>query len=350
MTLHADFRLQRGALAVAAALSVGDGETLALLGPNGAGKTSCLHALAGLVPIEQGSIAIQGQVVDGGPTGPFVPPEERGVGFVFQDHLLFPHLSAAANVAFGLISRGVQRKLAHSAAATWLERVDMAAHHDARPARLSGGQAQRVALARALASKPRLLLLDEPLAAADASARLSLRHTIRRHVESFAGACLVVAHELGDALALADRIAVIEEGRVVQTGAIDELVRKPASRYVADLIGLNCFRGTCRGNVLTTDTGAEIILSSHHDGPAIVTLHPRAVALFRERPAGSPRNVFQAPVVSTERALDCVRVQIAGAVPVTAEVTESAVQDLQLERGGNVWVAIKATEFRLAPA
>src|SRR5690606_1880122 len=141
----------------------------------------------------------------------------------------------------------------------------------------------------------------------------------------------------GDALALATRIAVIEQGRVVQTGTIDQLGHKPASRYVADLIGLNCFRGTCRDNVLTVENGATIIVGTHHDGPAIATVHPRAVALFRERPDGSPRNVFRAPIVATERALECIRVQLGGSLPLVAEVTESALRDLRLDHGGDVW-------------
>jgi len=350
MNLEANFRLQRGRLPLDIEVAVDDGQTLALVGPNGAGKTTCLRALAGLTPIDEGYVRMHDHAVDEGAGGAFVPPETRSVGYVFQEHLLFPHLTALDNVAFGLITRGVHRKLARSAASTWLNRVDMAAHAHALPRELSGGQAQRVALARALAIKPRLLLLDEPLAAADASARLALRHTIRAQLELFAGACVLVAHEIGDALALADRIAVIEEGRVVQSGTIDDLVHKPSSRFVADLVGLNCFRGECADDVLTLPSGGKLILGTHYSGPAIVTLHPRAVALFRERPAGSPRNVFRAPIAATERALDCVRVQLGGDIPVVAEVTDSAVRDLALDRGGDVWVAIKATEFRLAPA
>ncbi|MCK5942076.1 MAG: ATP-binding cassette domain-containing protein, partial [Planctomycetes bacterium] len=230
-----------------------------------------------------------------------------------------------------------------------LELVGLEGYADRLPATLSGGERQRVALARALAVQPRLLLLDEPLAAADASARLELRRTLQAQLRPFPGSCVLVAHDLDDALAIADRIAVVENGRVVQQGPIDQLGHRPASRYVADLVGLNCFRGVCHGNVLTVDDGATIVVGAAHEGPAIATLHPRAVALFRERPAGSPRNVWQAPVLGTERSVDCIRVRLGGALPVIAEVTESAVQDLGLDRGGTVWVAIKATEFRVAP-
>lgn len=349
MIVDATFTASRGSLQLDADLQIGEGETLALLGPNGAGKSSLLRTLCGLHEIDSGHIRLGDTVVDGGPGNEFVPPEQRGVSVLFQEHLLFPHLRVLDNVAFGLIHTGAKKKLAYTVARYWLERIGMRDHEHARPAELSGGQAQRVALARALATKPKLLLLDEPLAAADATARLELRRTLQAQVRSFGGSCIVVAHDIGDALALADRIAVLEQGRFVQIGTIDELGRKPASRYVADLIGLNCFRGTCRGNVLATDGGAEIIVGTAHDGPAIATVHPRAVALFRERPDGSPRNVFEAPVAAVERALDCIRVRLGGDLPIVAEVTESAVAELGLDDGGTVWAAIKATEFRVAP-
>lgn len=350
MSLDASFSLQRGAFSLSVTLQVADGETLALLGPNGAGKSTTLRALAGLHPIDHGYVRMDGEVIDDGDPAMSTSPEDRDVGLVFQDNLLFEHLNARDNIAYGLRCRGLTPRLARAAADTWLERVDLPGRGAARPAELSGGQAQRVALARALATKPRLLLLDEPLAAADASARLALRRTLRTQLRTFAPTCVVVAHDLDDALALADRIAVLEGGRVVQCGSIDELGQRPASRYVADLIGLNCFRGECRDNEIVVESGASIYVAASQDGPVIATLHPRAVALFRERPSGSPRNVWRAPVVGTERSVDCVRIRLGGALPVIAEVTEAAVSELRLDDGGEVWAAIKATEFRVAPA
>jgi len=350
MSVDATFTSNRGTLHLDVDLQVQNGETLALLGPNGAGKSSLLRVLAGLQEIESGHIRLNDALVDGGPGAPFVPPESRNVGVVFQEHLLFPHMRVLDNIAYGLTSRGVTKKLARAAAATWLERLGMADHSNSRPDELSGGQGQRIAVARALATTPKLLLLDEPLAAADASARLALRRTLQTQIRSFAGSCVVVAHDIRDAVALADRIAVLENGRIVQTGTTEQLGNKPASRYVADLIGLNCLRGTCAGNVLTVENGATVIVGTKHDGDVIATVHPRAVALFRDRPAGSPRNVFKAPIVSTERALDCIRVQLGGNLPIIAEVTESAVRDLHLDERGEVWAAIKATEFRVTPS
>ncbi|MEZ5963138.1 MAG: ABC transporter ATP-binding protein [Planctomycetota bacterium] len=345
MRLRADMELRRGSLRLQARLEVASDETVALLGPNGAGKTTCLLALAGLLRVESGDIVLGERVLDGGPGRAFVPPEARGLGVVFQEHLLFAHLSVLENVAYGLRSRGHPRRAARAVAAEWLARVGIEERdHEAKPSALSGGQAQRVALARALAVSPAMLLLDEPLAAIDASARLALRRQLRAHLATFAGPRLLVAHDLTDALALADRIVVLEAGRVVQAGSIADLVRQPRSRYVADLVGLNCFSGVCRDNVVAS-AEARLTVSSPLAGDVLVTIHPRAVSLFRERPHGSPRNVWRAPVVALEPLLERVRVQLAGALPIVAEVTPAAVADLGLAAGREVWVAVKATEI-----
>lgn len=344
VALDARIGLARGAWRLDAAFAAHAGETVALVGPNGAGKSSCLGAIAGLLRVAHGQIAVGGVVFDGGPDGAWLPPEARRVGVMFQEHRLFPNLTALDNVAFGPVSRGVGRRAARAAAAEWLSRVGLAGERNQRPAELSGGQAQRVALARALASEPRLLLLDEPLAAVDASARLSLRRELRRHLAAFAGPRLVVVHDIADAAALADRLVVLEGGRVVQTGAIADLVSRPRSRYVADLVGINCFRGTCRDGAVAF-AGVELVVASAEQGPVLLTVHPRAVALFRARPAGSPRNVWRAPVVGVDLLLDRARVQLGGDLPIVAEVTPAAVRELRLGDGGEVWVAVKATEI-----
>jgi molybdate transport system ATP-binding protein len=349
MSLHVDFRLQRGGLALEARFDVDDGETVALLGPNGAGKTTALFAIAGLLRIDDGKIALADRVLDGGPAGPFVPAEARRAGFVFQDHVLFPHLSVVENVAFGLRSRGEPKQSSLAAASRWLERVGIPReHHRSLPRELSGGQAQRVALARALATSPRWLLLDEPLASVDVSAKLDLRRELRDHLATFAGPRLLVVHDLADALSMADRIVVIEQGRVVQDGSIRELVHRPRTRYVADLIGLNCFYGVCRERVVRVGSAAFTV-ASPLEGEVVVTVHPRAVALYRERPMGSPRNVWQAPVLAIEPTLDRVRVQLGGELPIVAEVTPAAVHDLELSAGRQIWASVKATEAEVFP-
>ena len=349
MSLQARFTLRRGALQLDIDLQAAAGETLALVGPNGAGKSTCLHVLAGLLRIEHGSVGWGGTVQDGGPDGVFVAPERRAAGVVFQDHCLFPHLSALDNVAFGLRARGCDRRTARAAARDWLRRVGLEQVTAERPAALSGGQQQRVALARALAAEPRVLLLDEPLAAVDASARLELRRELRRHLATFAGPRLVVAHDALDAFALADRVAVLEHGRVVQAGTVAEICSRPRSRYVADLIGTNLLRGSVAGGELRLAGGGALVVPSGIDGEVIASVHPRAIALFLQRPEGSPRNVFAAQVADVEAAGDRVRVQLAGAVPLVAEVTPAAVADLRLARGARIWAAVKATEITVYP-
>lgn len=347
MTLALQFQLTRGDLYLAVDLTVAAGKTLALVGQNGAGKTTCLHAVAGMLAIDSGRIALGDTCFDDG-ARVCLPPEQRQVGVLFQEHLLFPHLSARDNVAFGLRARGMPRARARELAQQWLERVDLADKAAALPRALSGGQSQRVALARALAPSPRVLLLDEPLAAVDASARQSLRRLLRDHLSQFAGPRILVSHDPLDAFALADTLAVLEAGRIVQIGDAAALSSKPRSRYVADLVGLNFFRGTLRDGVLELGDGQGLIVASSERGPATATAHPRAIALFHERPAGSPRNTWRAPILALEPALERLRVRLGGGIPVVAEVTAGAVAAMRLAPGMEVWVAIKATEITVA--
>jgi len=246
-----DARIQAGVdgFALDVQLAVAAGELAAVLGPNGAGKTSLLRALAGLLPLSAGRVTLDGVVLEDPAEGIRVPSERRPVGLVFQDYLLFPHLSALENVAFGLRARGMARGAAMNQARGWLERVGLAAEGDQKPASLSGGQAQRVALARVLALNPALLLLDEPMAALDASTRVEFRRDLRRHLESFEGVRLLVTHDPVEAMAMADRLVVLEHGRVLQSGTPADVTQHPRSRYVADLVGVNLFRGRASHNL-----------------------------------------------------------------------------------------------------
>jgi len=345
MRLDAQFQLSRGALELDIGLAVESAETVALVGPNGAGKTTCLQALAGVLPIDRGRITLGEEVLDCAEPYVFCPPESRHAGVVFQDQLLFPHLSALDNVAFGLRARGKSRSAARARGHYWLERVGLAHVEHARPSELSGGQAQRVALARAMATEPRMLLLDEPLSAVDASARIELRRELRAHLDAFDGVRVVVAHDALDAFALADRIAVLEGGRIVQSGSAAEICAHPRSGYVADLVGLNLLRGTAHDSKLEVPSGGRLVVASPLEGKVFASIHPRAVALFRERPDGSPRNVWQARVESIETAVDRLRVRMGGELPLVAEVTPAAAADLGLCQGGTIWVAVKATEI-----
>ena len=263
---------------------------------------------------------------------------------------MFPHLSALENVAFGLRARGVRRRDARRRARAWLERVDMAEHVAARPRALSGGQAQRVALARALVPEPRVLLLDEPLSALDASTRVDTRRELRRHLDAHDGSRVVVTHDPVDAMTLGDRVIVLEAGRVVQAGPLAELRERPRSRYVADLVGVNLYRGDAHGQRIRLRGQGELVAAGHARGDVFAVVHPRAVALHRREPEGTPRNVLPGTVEHLDVEGDRVRVIVAGAVPVTAEVTPAAVAELELTAGAAVWASVKATEISVYPA
>jgi len=342
VTLAADVRLARGPLAVDVALAVGAGEVVALLGPNGAGKSTVLAALAGLVA-HRGRVTLDGEVLDG------LPPERRPVGVVFQDLLLFPHLSALDNVAFGLRARGVSRPAARRQAGQWLDRLGLP-DGARKPAQLSGGQAQLVALARALAIGPRLLLLDEPMAALDAATRLDIRAILARHLGDYGGCTILVSHDPIDALVLADRIVVVEAGRVVQDGLPAEVARRPRTDYVARLVGYNLYQGRAAGDQVTLAGGATVAVGGMGSGDVHVAFRPAAVALHRSRPEGSARNVWRLAVTGLELHGDAVRVALDGAVPLYADVTPAAVSELGMERGAELWASVKATEVDVYPA
>jgi molybdate transport system ATP-binding protein len=331
-------------------LAVEPGAVVAVLGPNGAGKTTALRVLAGLLALDGGHLRLDGRALDGPGAGRTLPPEQRAVSVVFQDYLLFPHLSARDNVAFGLRARGASRPEARRQAGDWLDRFGLGEKAGEKPGRLSGGQAQRVALARALAPAPRLLLLDEPLAALDAGTRATVRRDLRRHLDDFDGATLVVTHDPLDAIALASTVVILEAGRVAQTGAIAEITRRPRSRYVAELIGLNLFHGTGRGTTIAVDgTDATVTVAEPVDGPVHVLIHPNAVALHTSRPEGSPRNQWPGRIEGFDLLGDRVRVRVAGAIAMVAEITPASVTGLDLREGQEVWTAVKATEIETYP-
>ena len=348
--LHGSIALSLGLLDLEIELDVAEGETVALLGPNGSGKTTALRTLAGLLPIDAGRIELDGEVLDDPVTEAWLPPEQRRIAVVFQDYLLFPNLSALDNVAFGLRRMGMQKRQARDIAAGWLERFGLTTHADNRPAHLSGGQAQRVALARALATEPRLLLLDEPLAALDAGTRVEMRSDLRRHLTTFPGIGVLVTHDPVDALALADRVVVLEAGRVVQTGTIPDIAAQPRSRYVAELVGVNLLRGYADGTTVTLTTDGALTIAEPAHGDVWILIHPHAVALHRSRPDGSPRNTWPGTPAGIDLRDDRVRVRIDGPIPIVAEVTAAAVDALDLEHATTIWVAVKATEIAVYPA
>jgi molybdate transport system ATP-binding protein len=351
MPLLADLTVERETFVLRAAFAVADGETLALLGPNGAGKSTVVGSLAGLEPLAQGRIELDGRRIDR------LPPEARTVGVAFQDVLLLPHLSALDNVAFPLRARRVGRVEARSRAGALLDRLAPGVDPAARPRALSGGQRQRVALARVVAAEPRLLLLDEPLSAVDVSAKADLRASIARLIGTFAGPCVLVAHDPIDALTLADRIAIIEGGRIVQTGTPAEIRAAPATPYAADLVGVNLYAGRLEpvdggaGSLVTPE--GTLTVAWPQDRPhvavegVVATLRPADVALHLARPEGSPRNVLHGPVAEVAVHGERARVRVASAPPVIAEVTLGSVERLGLREGTPVFASWKAVEVHL---
>ncbi|GAB3355978.1 ABC transporter ATP-binding protein [Modestobacter lapidis] len=343
MTLSAHVVVQRGSLAVDVDLAVGDGEVLAVLGPNGAGKSTVLRVLAGLLTPDGGRVALDGDTVwDDDAT--HLPAHRRSLGMVFQDHLLFPHLTVCDNVAFGLRTRGARRAPARAAAAAWLDRVGLEGLGDRRPGELSGGQAQRAALARALVGDPRVLLLDEPLSALDARTRLTVRAELHRHLAEYAGSAVLVTHDPVDAMALAGRVVVVEDGRVVQAGTPAEVARRPRTDYVARLVGLVLLPGTGHGTTVQLDGGGTVAVGEEAAGPVFVAIRPASVSLYLQRPAGSPRNVWPLRLAAATPHGSVVRCDLAGEVPLTADVTTTSFAELALAPGASVWASVKAAD------
>ncbi|MFI5793955.1 ABC transporter ATP-binding protein [Streptomyces sp. NPDC051677] len=335
---HGSFRLD-------VTLTAAPGDVLALLGPNGAGKTTALRALAGLTPLSGGRLRLDGAALER------TPPESRPVGVVFQDYLLFPHLTALDNVAFGPRCQGATKAEARAEASAWLERMSLTAHAGAKPRRLSGGQAQRVALARALATRPRLLLLDEPLAALDARTRLEVRAQLRRHLAEFEAVAVLVTHDPLDAMVLADRLVVVEDGRVVQEGSPADIARHPRTEYIARLVGLNLYQGRADGHTVHLDTGPTITTTEVLSGPAFVAFPPSAVTLHRDRPTGaSARNLWRCEVAGLETHGDQIRADLTGELPLAADLTTVAAAELDLHPGAEVWATVKATQTHAYPA
>jgi molybdate transport system ATP-binding protein len=348
--LEADIQLRLSRLSLDAAFTVAEGEVLALLGPNGSGKSTILRTLTGLLPLADGRVVLDGTVLEDPGRRVRVAPEKRPIALMFQDYLLFPHMTALENVAFGLRCRGSAKNTAREKAAEVLAGLGLSQVAEARPGAMSGGQQQRVAMARALVTDPRLLLLDEPLAALDVSIKTSVRRLLRDVLGKSRAANVLVTHDLLDAVALGDRMIVIENGGIVQAGTPGEVTARPRSRYVADLTGVNLLRGTARGTLLELDGGGQLICVAPAAGPALAVIPPARVSVARHRPErAEEENTWPGRITAVDLMGDRVRVHVAGTPAITAEVAPAVVDELRLDDGGEIWASVHSSGISVYP-
>ncbi|WP_280338839.1 sulfate/molybdate ABC transporter ATP-binding protein [Nocardia neocaledoniensis] len=362
-------------------IEVGPGEVLAVLGPNGAGKSSLLQVIAGLVAPDEGWVRLGQRTLSDAANGVAVPAHRRGISLLAQDPLLFPHLSVRDNVAFGPRSRGARKPAAQSIADEWLaavDAVDLAGRH---PGELSGGQAQRVALARALAVDPDLLLLDEPMSALDVDVAPAMRSLLRRVLRDEPGrahprCAVLVTHDIIDAITLADRLVILEAGRIVDAGPVADVMSHPRSPFAARVAGLNLLRGTAieyqpadvepaegatglparrAASAFGTVEAAGLRVDGCSVGDfcpgdsAAAVFSPASVAVFTSRPDGSPRNVFAVEIadISDHGGIVRIRGALGPAGSLDADLTPAAVAHLGLTPGATVYFVVKATEVRV---
>ncbi len=347
--------------------SVSAGEVLAVLGPNGAGKSTALHVIAGLLRPDQGVVRLGDRVLTDTAAGMNVSTHDRRVGLLLQDPLLFPHMSVAANVAFGPHSRRGMFRSARtkekSTALRWLREVDAEHFADRKPRQLSGGQAQRVAIARALAAEPDVLLLDEPLTGLDVAAAASIRAVLRSVVTHTGCAVILITHDLLDVFTLADRVLVLESGKISEIGPVPDVLTAPRSHFGARIAGINLVNGTIGpdGSLHARSGGRWHATPTQEHGDrlsagdnAIAVFPPTAVAVYRDQPHGSPRNTVEVSVAEMDIHGSAVLVradqQPDGAPGLAAEITVDAASELRLTPGERVWFSVKAHEVTLYPA
>lgn len=378
--LTASFDTSLGTFRLSLQFSAEAGKTTVLLGESGAGKTTVLRLLAGLLHPNQGHIALDGVMYFDSERHIRIPPQERPFGYVFQDYVLFPHLTVFENVAFGLRAQHFPRRMIAQRVGEALEKVHLTGLDRRRPAQLSGGQQQRVAIARALALQPQLLLLDEPLAALDVQTRREVRHELRHILSQLEITTVMVTHQYLEALLFGHQILVLEEGSILQQGKQRDLLEHPRSSYIAELVGTNFFRGQLARlesqsicSIRVQDDGKEGIeikaalerQSSSDQAPregeeAYVVVDPRSITLSLLPPEGSASNVLRGEIIQVLRLESSsggtmpvrdgrVRISIlpeTTTLPLIAEVTESSTTRLELREGKLIYAAFKATEAR----
>jgi ABC-type sulfate/molybdate transport systems ATPase subunit len=320
-------------------LSLEVASTVAVVGPSGAGKTTLLRAIAGLQKPAAGRIAVGSDAWFDASRRLDLPPDERQVGLVFQDYALFPHMTVRQNVEFARKRRADE----------YLERFGIASLADVRPAELSGGERQRVALARALARDPRVLLLDEPISALDTHTKATVRAELHELLAGLEIPALLVTHDFEDAAALADRVGVIVQGKLRQTGAPAELVAAPADAFVASFTGANLLHGTAEPSAngatrVRLQDGTIVSTADAAGGEVVLAVYPWDITVGHAPPADSAMNVIGGAVRSVTELGNRVRVAIG---PVTAEITTESLARLDLRTGSVAFASFKATGTRV---
>ena len=335
--LDARVILNRDSLTLDVELQLQHGEVIAVLGPNGAGKTSLLHALLGWLELESGWIMVDGEVIDSPDTDSYVPPQHRPFGMVFQDGLLFPHMSVEKNILFGAGKDFNLKPLAES-----LQANELLAKF---PSELSAGERQRAAIARSLAARPKVLFLDEPFSALDIQGKRRGRSLLKEALAIGVSGCLIVTHDLVDAFTLADRVMIIEGGKLTQFDVPDRIRSRPGSEWIADLVGWNYYEGIGEGSVVTLPHGTTIFTAQDDlDGPTSISINPASVSIFKSQPSGSPRNSWLSSIQNIEILDGRARVSLVGEIDICADITTAAANELRQSNSSEVWVSVKATE------
>ena len=335
--LDARVILNRDSLTLDVELQLQHGEVIAVLGPNGAGKTSLLHALLGWLELESGWIMVNGEVIDSPDTDSYVPPQHRPFGMVFQDGLLFPHMSVEKNILFGAGKDFNLKPLAES-----LQASELLAKF---PSELSAGERQRAAIARSLAARPKVLFLDEPFSALDIQGKRRGRSLLKEALAIGVSGCLMVTHDLVDAFTLADRVMIIEGGKLTQFDVPDRIRSRPGSEWIADLVGWNYYEGIGEGSVVTLPHGTTIFTAQDDlDGPTSISINPASVSIFKSQPSGSPRNSWLSSIQNIEILGGRARVSLVGEIDICADITTVAANELRQSISSEVWVSVKATE------
>lgn len=328
-------------------------EVTVLLGPSGHGKTTVLNIVAGIMNPDEGHVTLSGRTLFDSASAISVCMEKREVGFLFQDYALFPHMTVADNVGYGLKAKRLSKREITRQVDEELERMDISSLRDVRPCQISGGQRQRVALARTLITRPRVMLLDEPLGALDMQLRTRVRAELRSLLSRLGVPTIVVSHDPLDAVGLGDEVVVLEHGRLVQRGSYDALLAAPRTEFVADFVETNAYRASfrcwqpCGEAIVALRDRVELLVNmSEARDDFIVSIHPWEVSLSLEPHETSMRNALTGTVIGICALRDRVRVLVDVGVPLTAEITKSAMRELDIRQGQPVIASFKSTSIK----